>query len=1471
MVKFIDKVKADTTLNSKFNINDLNEEFEDQRENLEQEFDEDTFGNEEEPHTPLGDNYGEFVRWKQDQLEEVIKKINKLNYFKKASTDLKKINAELAIEREKKRTLEDQLDKLQDNSVKYMFRAMFQDIKNIKDALSGDSDIISIDGIRDKIDFYDTFIRGNNVEYAAGSLREYNLPEFDKLVSQVTELRDAYSSLVKGKVIQMLDENEVVQETVKNYNLQTGENLKVSDLITATSDLNWFDTNLMGVMSSNTNDTVLPQFLQMLMSRAMARNTTVADALIENLHEVEKRTKLYNPSWIIGKNNKGENNGNLIDLYSEDWYDAYKEFSKLKGEYYKNRNKNTHTAVLGWLASNTTLQDFTKIPAIREAYANNPRYAKYFKSTKEEAEAWEEVKRKEWGPKYDDMVHKISQILMNFDEELNAGTHEESYLAQNNLWEYLENVRNGEKNPQNIKFGDNKMGFFNAFDSIPFFPKTTPIKQRDFLGNEIDIERNFINKEFQDIVMTNQDNLDYYSAMKDISEYINNTYMSNTTGRLSYPKIKKSWIEGSHETLQAIKSGKISGLKDLSMDSLHHWKALFYEQGGVKVENSEVHTNYTDSSKAEIKQYYEMYLASGMSRDEAYKKASEEVLKQYSTDISRDLKAVAQMAAIHNARIEMAPTAEAVFDVYKNVKGTDKKGNIVERTNGIKKLEYYIDHVIYNNINKYRDSSKYEGKSWKPALKPLLEVLSGVTKGKIGDKAFDLLSSSEKDILEGYRDILESGKMPDTIKIKNSKFNFEKKKVIKDGSTETKYLVDGKLVSQDKFEDTFKEYVQDKIESLGLDLNLAGFTDGILKTVIIKSLALNPISGIFNRIEGLNSAYIMDATGDYWTPGNIQRAKIMMAGWNIKKISKGAIKSRTTKEKAKQMNIFEQLIRRMPGVLQDRKNEIQRNNNDEKLTLSDINLFSLAVELPESKNQGSIMLAKMMDFVLKDKDGNDILNADGTKMTLIDPNTGTFNGFELTIEGLLTAKPGFEHLLDMNTFENLIIDMTIAISRSQGNYATNDIMLAKKNIWGRAGTMFLTWLPEHINQRFGVSQQGQVDLYSRGKKPDGRYVKAFKSNKLNALTMFAVGGLGISYGMLGAVGLIGGGLVSAWVFKNYLSKYMNGDVNNQREVNHIQEFVQMLFSIAIEFANYPGHLLSSVPGINKLQFKNNAFKGTTMTEEDIRAMKAMTRELAIMLSWLSFKMMVMALYKGIGGDDDDDESPRRMKYYWVQNQLSRSITTLNGFQNPYAFVKDYSRNAFLTELTNISKLMYSIGSFNWDGVQENWTAPIPVPVMADRTVRNIVGDRQAIYEDKIDYASQVDFNKIPSPLRWTTILTKDYFTDGEYSKEKAYKDARKEVRDKMKQDLLDKYDGDKEKVDAILRKKMQEEVGSKYSELSYEDATQMIEDGEVIKDPSKKKGKASQATREAFKDKLKEKGLTSSEIQDIMREEFRGR
>src|SRR5690606_3848230 len=161
--------------------------------------------------------------------------------------------------------------------------------------------------------------------------------------------------------------------------------------------------------------------------------------------------------------------------------------------------------------------------------------------------------------------------------------------------------------------------------------------------------------------------------------------------------------------------------------------------------------------------------------------------------------------------------------------------------------------------------------------------------------------------------------------------------------------------------------------------------------------------------------------------------------------------------------------------------------------------------------QGAIVMAVLMDKMVTDVNGNTV--------PFLDKETGQFTMFNYQ-NGVIELKPEFQTSENIESFrnftgdniQNLVLQMTDAVSRSQGNYDSLDIMMLKKNIWGRAATLFMTWFAEHINQRFGISGDKNYNLNTGKKRRDGRFIEAYRANKINT-TVAALAGFGVAYGL----------------------------------------------------------------------------------------------------------------------------------------------------------------------------------------------------------------------------------------------------------------------------------------------------------------------------------------------------------------------
>lgn len=1344
-----------------------------------------------------GNNYVSYILYKKDQITKIDNEISKLNITLKSgglgsSVNVRKVNDRIKALETQRSIISRQLEGLSTNNPEYMFHAIIEDLGYLEQTLKSDN-LIDVNKVSNTVEFYNEFISGKSTEYKGEPLSEYGNENFNFITGKVKELESLADSKSNETARRLIENSSAVQNLIEN-NLE----LSIDSLFQAQKDLTWFETWTLGVTSDRRNNTVIPQSLYRTFRSVLSEKQATIEDWNKQLYKLVKdNPELDNPEFIKEKDENGKETGFIVNLFSPKYYKAMVGYKKALNSFIEEPTSENYNNLMDQMLKHNNAVDFTRIRAVRDLYGET--YADYFVSSEEQIDAYEESLKKGLGPRYEEVVNQILNRLALFEEKKQdaIATNSEYFardLATQNIWEFNKIVRSPNRT-QKIKYlynGEEKQVLFQDFNNVTILPKATERKTiQTPTGREtVDISTGYYSEEFKKII-EDPSKLEYWKLIRQMSEYIASTYDEQTYGRLSYPKVQREYAERLQQGLKDKNFGRLFG------DTAHEFKSWFYERGRYNKDNKTVISNYNNSFQREVRELAKAYIVQGYPKEDAYTKARQELLDTYSDDFNSNMIAVAMEAALHDARLETQPIAEASIRYFKSIDP--------DRKNAIAKLEHFYEKIILNSNEKYRDSGRTEGtqlseNTWLNRMLALLEKVPYI-KDKINEKNTYLLSDTEAKIFEELTKAKNIGTTKADYSFKYDEVDYIQHK----GITYQKVGEEIGRIDKAEFDRLLQLHIQEKIDNLGLDLNLAGVINGILKTTIFKGLALNPISGIFNRIEGKHSAMIMDATGEYWTTGNIDVANNIMMFANITKLSKGRL-SPLSQAKRNNLDTFNQLVKQF-NILQDRKNELQRSAEEARFDRELANPFIWAVENPEYKNQGAILLAVLMDKMVTDINGNTVpfLNKETQEFSMYEPGT-------------TTLKPEFRTEENVEAYENfkgenigsLVIQMTDAVSRSQGNYDSLDIMMAKKSIWGRAGTLFMTWFAEHLNQRFGISGDSNYNLATGKKRRDGRFVEAFRANKVNT-SLAAATGLAVSYGIGGPLLLAAGfGGLGFMVYKKYIGG-IAGSQQNKREINHAMELVEFTKSLLIESLNYPGRILNVH---SKLQVKNNTFEGTTMTKEEVQAMRALTRELAIVLSWLAVKLAMGAL---MYDDDDDKDSAARKRFNFVQNQLSRTINSLTVYSNPQELITDQSRIAALETVSTAGKILLSIyNEKQREDLGKNFLSLSPVP--------RILTKGELPWHDKMNYDDMSNFTGIPSPMKWTSDFFKNYESDGAHSAEQEYREILANLREEAKSELISKHDGKKKplkkEVDDLIKKKIN---GYKKHNQSYEDKLEELD------------------------------------------------
>lgn len=1376
-------------------------------------------------------------------LENAIKDrraiINLLgNHKTKALEEVKELRKRL-------NEVEKQIRELEKYSSRDFLNIIHADLDSIANTFNNENSQLEILKAKKTLEFYGLLIEGidlNNDE--KGSLREvYNdnpeiFSEFGDLVAKYSDLQHKYPQLVMEAVKNILIDNKDVVETLENAGFSLEDNLE------NVNDITWFDKWVLGVKSSNANESVIPQFVQKSFSETSLKYQSVASVFIGNLDEVEKRTGIKNPDWIYNKDKFGYKDGYIRSVYNQDYFDFRNDIYRISMN--KSQKPHQKSARINALMKNKKvgILDFTADPRVRDLYKNDRDFKEFFEEDKNAALKVKEYKEILGEFEYNKM---IDQVLENLEALLDRRNR---LLLEHNLTE--EDYKN-----KTDKYKDYRkaLGFSNIFSLAQASRRVDPNKIHSNYFVQTEDARNFrafanvpviplksdselLDKDFRNL-LSDSNKREYYEAVYSLAEFINTSYRTKTFGYMSYPKMKKTFLEQTHENIDSIKSGEAAkGMKGILADVFSSWKGMFYEDGRREnVTQKGIKSNFYDAYHKEKSERIAVLELSHKATEEDVERITRELNEQYSDDLSTNLKALAQLAAEHNARVETADLADLMLQAQRQLREKDSKGeDKKELVNSLVRFENYIKSIILNHNTKMEQAPDITTKN----IADIFAVYGVDTADKktLADKLFKNISKGEEQLIEDLRDVLSllGSDREGFISHYKDKFcevtagpggepKFSPTKTYQyKGKTLASYGGDGygyggQEISEKEFFDLLEGHLKERIKNVGIPLNGVGIIEGFLKVASIKSLGLNPSSGVFNRVEGMNSAYAMDATGEYWTPGNLLAAKSMLGWINFMKI----LPERLTKDmkgKINQIRIFEQFIDRTPGLFQDRKDVFTKNNADDKLS---VDIFAWSVTWTEFKNQGSIVLAMMMDYQVE--------NSKGEKVPMVDPVTGEFNVFELDSNGVLKTKEGFEKYNDFSYFSDIVTKANVAISRSQGDYSDNEKLLYTNNIFGKVIGFMMRWLPEHLNQRWGVRGEYQVDLYTRKKAQDGRYITAFKGNKINMLASLA-GLTGLSYGILGLFAGAGVGLLGAAIATYQLRKAVNKDTV-ARETNYLLEFAQHAANIALEFINYPSYLLSSIPGMKNLRIGENSkirqwTTKNTMTKEEQGSLRSMARELAMGLHFLGAKMTIMFIYGAMGGGDDDKLSKRRLRYNYLQNQLTRAITSLNVYADPPAFLSERLGTdgyAGFRIFKDTATLLYHIASFNSEEVYNDIYKVLPVPNIAERTTRSMFEDDVLpFYENKREYPEAPSFDKIPNPLKWTTEMKREVLGGESYYKSE-YTKIRKELSSRMVNQIAEENpDLSEEEVAKRAKKAVNSTYGTKRKSQTYQEVFEALKE-----------------------------------------------
>ena len=1449
-----------------------------------------------------GDNYGLIVAQKIKALEKVENELIKVNVQiqAKTSSELEKRKNTLISAKLK---LQEQLDYLRDKQEKLMYHAIREDIAEIMEVLNSD-DFHDIERVADTIEFYKMLDFTNN-------------PEIN---SELRQLEKAYEDLSRNKIVSFLENSEYVQQVLDNLNNDdaalekfgkeinrvTGKREKatVSDLLEVNDDIGTFDEKFLGVITSNTGDSIIPSLLLKTFMEKLNSNQNNVISLINRQNNFNKANPNIDKEPLKEKDEKGNYTGRIVSVFSDTWDKALRYKDDLKKTFWESPDANTrqqaYENIFNWHKNNSDIIDFTKLLVFRDMFETLPEFTDHFKYSEEEMLSYENELKDKLGPEYKTVISKLKRKLEDYNrflrenESLDKESEEykkfESKRLSMDIWNFLEMFQNNDKSKMINKEGLDFQNYFVDFSNDFFIPKKsvntiiTDFKTGEKIKTEYD--SNYYSKDFETV--KNDEKLsELWNIYKEMSDYINATYSISANSKIVPPKMQQVYLDKVLGSIQGLASGNIKNFfKTMTAESFKTWASIFSDSESRGHSDERVQSNYVNSFENDIKKLTKTYVWQGMSQEAAKEKATREILKSYSDDIDMSFAATLMSAAVHNTRMELAPFAEMALDVYKNL-GINNNNKDATRDKGIAKMKSFVSKTFLNKNTKDTFVGEKVSRLAKENIKLSNVFLHSIVlnaKNKVPSLrgAGKVYSDQEKILLKSLRELSKNkaeGEVSKLTEIINGKFfGFEKKNIAEKGKepiySYRKLNEEGEVIQQltkEQFDEVFDEYLIEKIKTLGEGFNLTSVFNGLMGIKIIQGLGLNISSGIFNRMEGVITTSFMDSMGEYWKPGSNRKSERFLAFANtLNSLDKIVPLPGSTTNNLK---AFREIVFRLGGF-QDRSQEAEKiaKNRNETLDRFKNIIFAWSVDKPEFKNQGQTALNVMQDTYITDKNG--VIHP------FFNGNTGEFSMFEFKDNGLEIRKDengeslfneNIEEFFESNIMSEMSTRIQFTIAKVNGNYMEHDIRRAQEVLLLKAATMFKTWFFEHWQQRYQAGQkEGEFNINpATGKQVQaGRYIAGLEGSPYTTL-LHITGMHGIKLGgfmalmpFLGIVPVAVTGVVGA-AMASVLSKNVNKK-DIKADTSRILHSLEYLKAVLIESLNFPSTVFQAIPGVNRLKINTidnkvdflNSFKNSKgLTEHQKNSLRTMTMEMAVQINMLAMKLLLAAfLYE----EDDDDNERQKRVYNWMQNNLTRLSGTLTSFSSPKDIGEDMFRIGLLKDLIKVSD---ALGKFQKGEIGEGSTElamqflPVPKSILKKENGENLF--MSSPFESRYNY----DRNSFigDGNFKWLDDFARNKATDGEYGAGKNVSELKEEEREKIKQKYSDA--GLNPSSDNI-KKAIDNEMETIFNNRNKKKGREEFKDLENDLYTGKNKNDAQSLNK--LRNKLKEEGLTPSEIDKII-------
>ena len=1400
---------------------------------------------------PITDNFGELLTYKKAQLNTLNKEITSLS--KHTSEKSKEL---LKQKYKDKKKLENQIQELSDpeNIILNMYHSVFTELENMQNDI--DNDRINFDTFDSRLQFFRRFVHTDDFHIFKVLGEDYNKnidnktdQGYSSLLNLLHKVEENFK-LAKEKGLNKIIITPKIEQILTGLNTKQVKNSKgelidnedykksrellgkdedyiltIEDLKIVDRDIDYFSKFALGIDDSQSGGGLVLA-TQMLKNEYVASQNFYSN-YVANISEkiLELHKKVNDTSFLIKKDDKGQDTLYLNKLFNQSWDEQSKNLQKAFNSFYKQNNhrlrKIEYQKIARELKNTSIVINPAKLPyfkVLMEKHSKyDERYKQYFTYSEEEMLNYENKLKSLLGPLYDTYIKEIEQNIQEFDEHIEdtlhtGGKYVENNIHRNNFWDYSRKLEefNTSSTTNKMQIGTTSKGseiLFQNYKSLSIIPLDTIEGEKT----------SFYNEEFREIIK-DSNKFELWKNVKELCSFISDTYSDNLD--VQETNLMLPWFKESFKSSMANEKNFFKKVGKGVLEGLNEFQNIFKKDTSVNTKDeSYIRKNYHNEAKVKINKKASLYQAQGMSRVNALEKATQEVLQDLKKDtLIENIIAVGNLAAQHTSRVATLPQAK-LLAIYMQEMNNKMSGNLQKKFSG-----WFRGHILNTTAIETRTDSLFN--------KPIGKKKIYTTEEKIYKDKYERLKENNKLSVDNKVEIN---------KVVNGKA-YDLSYMVNEETNETHFLVNGESVSLETYQKEYEDYLQSELDSLGVDVNAVGIINGFMKLKILSALGLNPISGNFNRYEGIQTNASVDQTGEYWTPGNDIKSKRFLAGVNTKTLMSIIPSKFISVEQKKELLKYKKFIEHFASI-QDKRNELEKANDKLGFQWEDM-IYNFSQGLPEFKNQGQNILNLLQDIIIE-KDGEIIQFFDGVNL----------NGIIENPDGSIEIHPNFvSELGDLKSEKMLDLynKITTVINRIQGNYDKNDQLLLKGSLVGRMAMQMKTWMGAHIIQRYGSMQdKGQlnIDLATGKLRKNGRHVEFLHNHPylagLSILMSMANTKGGNALMALGgglAIPVISVGSLAAWAFVTKGSK-----ANYQANVKHTLNLAVFLREILLQSMNFLPRTVLSRDVLRTLENKSDKLKNRSfnnLTESDIMNMKAIALEMSAQLNMLILKGIAYTIASSLLGADDEDESSfTNVTHNFVQNQLARASTSIGnwGSMPIYGVLADSEKVALIQNLEQI------INTFNKEDPELSDFTKIGAGILGVPVILTKMGNGLLPFQDEKNF----DVQGKQKDFKW---VHDTFFLDAESKAKKEYRKQRTEITDDFRSIVTEEFSNE-EDVKIILNGLMEETVGIKDKDLSYEETLELLNENGKLD---------TRDTKDKIVEKLKEKGYTNEEIKEKM-------